>query len=41
MGSRGGRHLLALGEKKFNENGAFLEAGAPEFFSLEMLFCMK
>ncbi len=32
-----GRHMLALGEKKFNENGAFLEAGAPELFSLDMV----
>jgi putative ABC transport system permease protein len=37
MGSRGDRHLLALGEKKFNETGAFLEAGAPALFSLDML----
>jgi putative ABC transport system permease protein len=36
-GTRADRHMLALGEKKFNENGAFLDAGAPELFSLEML----
>ena len=37
MGIGPGRHMLALGEKKFNENGAFLEAGAPELFSLDMV----
>src|ERR1700722_15162663 len=37
MGIGPGRHMLALGEKKFNENGAFLEVGAPEMFSLDMV----
>lgn len=37
MGRGPDRHMLTLGEKKFNENGAFLEAGAPELFSLDMV----
>jgi len=37
MGTGFGRHMLALGEKKFNENGTFLEAGAPELFRLDMV----
>ena len=31
------KHMLALDEKKMNMEGAFLEAGAPELFGLEMV----
>ena len=37
MGLAAEKHMLALNEKKMNMDGAFLEAGAPELFGLEMV----
>lgn len=37
MASWNNWHILANGDKKFNKSGAYIEADAPEMFSLRML----
>ncbi|MDB5125146.1 MAG: FtsX-like permease family protein [Mucilaginibacter sp.] len=37
MSTGSGSHILALGDKKLNKSGAFLEPQGPEMFSLKML----
>jgi putative ABC transport system permease protein len=37
LAASGGDHILAIGEKKFKDQGTYFEQGAPEMFSLKMV----
>ncbi|MCF0073906.1 ABC transporter permease [Dyadobacter sp. CY261] len=37
MASWNNKHILAVGDKKFNKSGSFVEPDAPEMFSLSMI----